>query len=228
MDYLKKIRILCVLLLLFLCGCKIADGPEEPFVKPENTTPAEEPSMKPEDITSAEESPMVTITPAPGAWFFEPAKNQEFDWTPSSYDYACYIMDFQAEENKVIINPVRWIFEWEEERWFAEGHQKELTTGYDVLDVEIDPVELTITEATEFHIDPMPGDYAYSYVKEHCDRYFHGEYVTSDPALFEYYLQNFTEELTQFFEEDRTNNLVWFVVLDTDGTAAYFIEGPRY
>ena len=129
-------------------------------------------------------------TPAPGAWFLEPAKNQEFDWTASSYDYACYIMELQTEESKVIINPVRWIFEFEEERWFAEGNQEELTTGYDVLDEEIDPVELAITKKTEFHMSPMPGDYAYSYVKEHCDRYFHGELVTSDPVLFKYYVRS--------------------------------------
>lgn len=217
MNHSKKIWIICILLLLVLCGCKKADDSEGLPMKPENITPAEDQPMASENIT-----------PAPGAWFFEPAKNQEFDWTVSSYDYACYIMELKVEENKVIINPVRWIFEFEKERWLAEGNQEELTTGYDVLDAEIDPVELTITKATEFHMSPLSGDYAYSYVKEHCDRYVQGEYVTSDPALFEYYLQNFTEELTQFFEEERTNNLVWFVILDTNGTAAYFIEGPRY
>lgn len=206
MSHFKKISMLCVLLLLFFCSCKKADGFEGQPIAPE---------------------PSPTPTPAPGAWFWEPAKNQEFDWTASSYDYACYIMELKTEENKVIINPVRWIFEFEEERWFAEGNQEPLT-GYDVLDEEIDPVELTITEKTEFHMDPHPEDYPYSYIKEHCDRYFHGEFVTSDPVLFEYYLQNFTEERTQFFEEGRNNNLVWFVILDTDGTTAYFIEGPRY
>ncbi len=228
MNYSKKLQMMCVLLLLFFCCCKKTDGSEGQPIAPEPSL-TQTPTLAPTPILTPTPIPELspTPTPAPGAWFLEPAKNQEFDWTASSYDYACYIMELQTEENKVIINPVRWIFEFEEERWFAEGNQEELTTGYDVLDEEIDPVELAITKKTEFHMSPMPGDYAYSYVKEHCDRYFHGELVTSDPVLFKYYLQNFTEKLTQFFEEEK-HNLVGFVILDTDGTVAYFIEGPRY
>ena len=144
-----------------------------------------------------------------------------------TYDYACFITEIRPEEMKIVIDPIRYIDSSEIDRWHAAGNEGEMDGTYDIWNEAADKVELTLTQATEYHMNIHPSDVSYEYVKEHCDRYFGEEYVTSGPELFSYYLHHFTEELTQFYEEGK-NNLSWFVILDKDGNVAYFIEGPRY
>lgn len=126
----------------------------------------------------------------------------------------------------VTINPITCITGDEQERWLAEGNQDYLY-GFVFSDDVVDPLEIKLKETTEYHMSIHPSDYPYEYVKEHCDRFFGGEFVTCDSSLFQYYLQHYTESQTQFYTEGDPK-LSWFILLDEDGEVAALIEGPRY
>lgn len=237
---MKRKTIIVCMLMLFFCSCaaKTSVIEKQPTALPTITfaptalptitiAPTTLPTITLVPTTFPTEAQTPTLTPIPGTWVFTSAKNSAFDWTAETYDYACYIMEINLEDMKLVINPILYFSDNEQERWLAAGNTGELTAGYDLLDEKIDPLELSLTDTTEYHMWMLPADYSAQYIKENCDRYYEAEYVSCDAALFSYYLNHFTESATQFFEEGK-NNLPWFVILDETGNVVYMIEGPRW
>ncbi|MCM1186996.1 MAG: hypothetical protein NC251_06360 [Lachnoclostridium sp.] len=153
-----------------------------------------------------------------GIWFLGPKKNTDFNFSVDQYDYAFYFkgiyLSRNGESDKIYIDPVEFVWNWETERWLAWGNSIDDGPYCEHRNEKEEVISLPLTKDTEFHMcyynsEPM--------LSEICDRYQDlWENVTTNPAVFMYYLR----------VGGCSANYPYFLILNEDGTVKYVIEAP--
>lgn len=156
-----------------------------------------------------------------GVWFLGSNNNSGYKMeNVDDFDYTFYFGEMHlsndGEDDLIYINPIE--VAWEGTKRYKEwGHlEGEGGPPYDWRDEDDSLTAIPLKESTEFHLYIHPDVYE-DYWGENCDRNKDGEYVTTDPAVFEHFVQT-------MFEDGLAGNYIFYMILDDEGYARYIID----
>ena len=162
-----------------------------------------------------------TISDNEGVWFLGSNNNSGYKMeNVDDFDYTFYFGGMQlsndGEDDLIYINPIE--VAWEGTERFKEWGHSEGEGGppYDWRDEDDSLIAIPIKDSTEFHLYIHPDVYE-DYWGENCDRIKDGEYVTTDPAVFEHFVQT-------MFGDNSAENYIFYMILDNEGYAQYVID----
>lgn len=151
-------------------------------------------------------------------WFLGEDANAGFGFTAEEYDYVFNFRGFyitlDGEAEQIFIDPIEFVWPAETERWLAWGFSLDEPGSYSSRNEEEELISLPLAKDTEFHM----WDNHTPMLEELCERSSDwGEYVTTRPEVFLYYVKSQDYPLTDW---------PFFMILDEEGNVKYVVEHP--